>query len=290
MSLLSSIGGIVDNTLGTSIFGENANDKALSAQRGATGQANATLNQALNSQLTTLEPWQQGGQNAFNQLAGNSFMDNWQQDPGYQFRLQQGQQGINNAMAARGMGNSGAALKALAGYNQNMASQEYGNVYNREASRLGALAGMGQDAANNIASAHGSWGANTSNNHMGLGNAAAAAHIGKANQTGALVDNLFSLAGSKKSDALFSDLRLKTNVKPVSKDLLDELRKELKAFYYDYKDKLHGAGRYIGIMAQDLEKTKLGKEIVVEIDGKKVIDVHRLLSVFLATLAEGEAA
>jgi hypothetical protein len=52
-------------------------------------------------------------------------------DPGYAFRLAEGQKAIERSTAARGGLQSGAALKAAAEYGQAMGSQEYGNAYNR---------------------------------------------------------------------------------------------------------------------------------------------------------------
>lgn len=53
-------------------------------------------------------------------------------DPGYEFRLAEGEKGIDRALAARGSYDSGAALKALARYNQGFASNEFDNAYNRD--------------------------------------------------------------------------------------------------------------------------------------------------------------
>lgn len=81
------------------------------------------------------------------------------QDPGYWFRLQQGTQGLQNSAAAGSGALSGAALKDLLGYNQDMASQEYGNAFNRYQtqqgnifSRLSGLAQLGQNAAAGVGS------------------------------------------------------------------------------------------------------------------------------------------
>jgi hypothetical protein len=52
-------------------------------------------------------------------------------DPGYAFRLEEGQKAIDRSAAARGGLQSGAALKAAAEYGQNMGSQEYQNAFNR---------------------------------------------------------------------------------------------------------------------------------------------------------------
>lgn len=51
--------------------------------------------------------------------------------PGYQFRLNQGQQGIERSAAARGLLRTGGTLKDIGEYNQNFASNEYSNEFNR---------------------------------------------------------------------------------------------------------------------------------------------------------------
>lgn len=53
------------------------------------------------------------------------------QDPSYQFRLDQGNQAINRGAAAKGMLGSGNVLAELAKFGQGMASEEYGNQFNR---------------------------------------------------------------------------------------------------------------------------------------------------------------
>lgn len=75
-------------------------------------------------------------------------------DPSYFWRLQQGQQAVVNGNAAGSGALSGSAMKDLLNYNQNAASQEYGNTYNRYQttqgnifSRLAEMAGLGQSAA-----------------------------------------------------------------------------------------------------------------------------------------------
>lgn len=53
-------------------------------------------------------------------------------DPGYQFRVQQGDQGLQAWAAANGTLNGSGTAKALEDYNQNDASQEYANIWNRD--------------------------------------------------------------------------------------------------------------------------------------------------------------
>lgn len=52
-------------------------------------------------------------------------------EPGYQFRLQSGEDALQNSAAAKGILRTGGTLKDLINYGQNFASQEYNNVYNR---------------------------------------------------------------------------------------------------------------------------------------------------------------
>lgn len=51
--------------------------------------------------------------------------------PGFQFRLGEGLKAIERSAAAKGTLLTGGTQKGLQGYGQDMASQEYGNVYNR---------------------------------------------------------------------------------------------------------------------------------------------------------------
>lgn len=69
-------------------------------------------------------------------------------DPGYNFRLAEGEKGINRALSARGGYDSGAALKSLNRYNQDFASNEFGNAFNRDAAQKQSIYSMlsGQSA------------------------------------------------------------------------------------------------------------------------------------------------
>lgn len=55
-----------------------------------------------------------------------------QNDPGYNFRLQQGQTALDRFLSARGGRLGGSALKAGVNYNQNFASNEYQNMLNNK--------------------------------------------------------------------------------------------------------------------------------------------------------------
>lgn len=180
------IGGPMGAAIGAGIGGgvdsSNAQDRAIKAQKNAARDANQLQWDMYQQQRQDQEPWRQAGMSALTGIQENKFMNNWQQDPGYQFRMQQGMNAINASAGARGMRNSGATMKALMGYGQNLASQEYGNVYNREYGRLSALAGFGNQATQANAQAAGQYGQAAGSNIIGMGNAIGAANIAQSNQ------------------------------------------------------------------------------------------------------------
>lgn len=109
-------------------------------------------------------------------------------DPGYQFRLKEGMQGLERSAASRGGLLSGATLKGIQRYGQDMASTEYQNAFNRyQAERTGtlnpyqSLAGVGQSTANTL----GTMGMNYANQvgelYQGGANARASGYVGAAN-------------------------------------------------------------------------------------------------------------
>jgi hypothetical protein len=135
----------------------------------------------------------QGGTTAgsspdFGKYARDFSMADYQADPGYAFRLQQGQQAIERSAAARGGLGSGRMAKDLTDYAQGAASQEYGNAYNRyqtnranQLNPLQSLAGVAQTATGQMQTAAQNYGNNASNNAMAAGNANASGYIGQAN-------------------------------------------------------------------------------------------------------------
>lgn len=82
-------------------------------------------------------------------------MSQAQLDPGYEFRLREGNKAIERAAIASGGFGSGANLKELTRYGQDYASQEFNNVLNR----LSILSNMGSAANVNYANVLGQRGA-----------------------------------------------------------------------------------------------------------------------------------
>ena len=122
------------------------------------------------------------------ELLSNFSLQDFQADPSYEFRRNEGMRGIERSASARGMQLSGATLRALNRYNSDLASQEYGNAYNRDAANkerkynmLAGVAGTGQAATNTSAALGANSAANQASLLTGAANANAAGTIGSAN-------------------------------------------------------------------------------------------------------------
>lgn len=109
-------------------------------------------------------------------------------DPGYAFRLSEGQKALDRSAAARAGLQSGAALKAATRFGQDMGSQEFGNAYARyqtnRANQLQPLANLqtvGVNATNQQAAQAGQYGTNVANLLGQAGQATAAGQLGAAN-------------------------------------------------------------------------------------------------------------
>jgi hypothetical protein len=176
-------GGGVFGGVTEALFGDGGASDARRAQTQATNQANKYSEQAWQRQQQEMEPWKQAGLKALAGLQDGSFFE---KDPGYQFRLDEGNKAINAAMAARGNAGGGAALKELTRYGQGFASNEYQNSWNR----ANQLANYGNQASMSLGNFAGGYGSNMSNNAIGYGNALGASYIGEGNRQGQLASGL----------------------------------------------------------------------------------------------------
>ena len=133
-----------------------------------------------NQQQANQAPYLAAGTNALAQLRegtapGGQFyrpfsMADYQADPGYGFRLGEGLKAMSHQAGARGGLISGQTMKGMEEYRQGLASQEYGNAFNRyqtnranQLQPLGSLMSSGQAAAVGQAAQAGQYGANASN-------------------------------------------------------------------------------------------------------------------------------
>jgi hypothetical protein len=138
--------------------------KAAKAQQQAANQQITEERRQYDQSRADLAPWRDTGSAALSKLAGmygvgsgttattgaagsttgDQAYGGFFTSPGYQFRLDQGNQAVQRSAASRGLLASGATVKAIDRYSQGLASSEYNNF----SDRLAQIAGFGQNATN----------------------------------------------------------------------------------------------------------------------------------------------
>jgi hypothetical protein len=204
-SLGASLGGSLEEATGGGVSG--AAQDAANATAAATNRATALQQRMYEEGVKRQKPFYDVGVNALPELVKasrytNFGMNQFQQDPGYAFRLKEGQQALDRQAAARGGLISGGALKAAQRYGQEMGSQEYTNAFNRyqteRAARLNplqSLTGMGQTTANTLGAAGQNMATNVGNAYMAQGENAGNALITGAQARSTSYGNTADLLG-----------------------------------------------------------------------------------------------
>jgi hypothetical protein len=158
---------------------------------------------------------------AYGSLMHDFSNEDFVKDPGYEFRLSEGQKAIERSAAARGNLLSGRAVKEATRYGSDYASSEFGNAFSRFKSnqadrfnRLASIAGVGQQATETTGqmgtNAAGTMGGNlvagqtnASNALMAGANARASGYVGGAN---AWSDAMSGAAGSFSNALLMNKM------------------------------------------------------------------------------------
>jgi hypothetical protein len=207
------VGGAVISSaaaIGGGAIASGASKKASRAQVQASEKADASNERMLERQVGLQEPFRQAGITAQNEIMqylgiggdknapgygslAKSFDelyggDKFQQDPGAQFRQSESLKALERSAAARGNLLSGATMKGITRFSQDLASQEYQNAFNRyQTERAGklnplqSLMGSGQSATNVMTGNVGQAGQNEMANAYNAGQARASGYIGSAN-------------------------------------------------------------------------------------------------------------
>ena len=213
----SLLGGLA--SAGASIYAANkqsdAANTAANYSNRAASSATDLQQKIYNQNREDMTPWRTAGQNALSYLVSGMGSNgtngnltrrftnaDYQADPGYAFRLSEGEKALTRSAAARGGLYSGRAAKDLTRYSQDYASNEYNNAYNRwntnqtnQYNRLASLAGVGQTAnnamassgtnyANSVSSIYANNAANQGNAALSAANAMASGYIGVGNALG----------------------------------------------------------------------------------------------------------
>ena len=217
----------------SSWFGEKSTSDATKANAeatlAATKNTNAMLQRQYDQNRKDNESWRLAGEEALKKIQsdpGFQFISedfDFFSDPSYEFRKQESINALDRSAASRGNILSGAQNKAITRYAGNLASQEYGNAFNRymakENQRFNqqkniydtnlntqkVLAGVGQQAINsNIASG------------TNLTNAMARNTMNATNNNNAL-----RMQGAMNTANMYGDISTSTNKAMANKLLYD---------------------------------------------------------------------
>jgi hypothetical protein len=203
--------------VGSAAVGAYSANRAAKEQAGAMDRASELQYRQYQEDVARQKPFYDVGVNALPELVAASKYtpfgtEQFQADPGYAFRLKEGQQALERSAAARGGLISGGALKAATRYGQEMGSQEYTNAFNRyQAERtarlqpLQALTGMGQTTAQQIGQQGQQMATNVGSNMGSAAAARASGYVGTANAlTGGLSTYLNYASAQDRTNALRS--------------------------------------------------------------------------------------
>jgi hypothetical protein len=212
MALGSVAGGLISASGAQSAAGTQAAsyDRAADLQK-----------QQFDEQKRLSEPYRQAGLTGQNRLmellglGGNAGaagygqysrdfgMQDFQQDPGYAFRLSEGLKQLGSQARAQGGAGGGRTMMGIQNYAQGLASQEYGNAFNRyqtnranQLQPLGSLMSSGQAAAVGQAAQAGQYGVNAGNLMGQAGQSIAAGQMGAANSIGNALSSSASAYGN----------------------------------------------------------------------------------------------
>jgi len=218
----------VAGSVAGSVISANAAEDAANPQAGAARDANATQLRMFEQSRADLEPYRGYGRTALVNLestanaplsmrpyvptapyTGPSEAD-LRADPGYQFRVSEGQKALERSAASKGLLLSGGQFKDLTRFGQGMGAQEYGAAYQRgyqqnadlynrtlqayqtdyntllglrkeQYGEFAGIAGAGQGAVNTLSSIGQNTATALNANTVGAGNALAAGTVGSAN-------------------------------------------------------------------------------------------------------------
>lgn len=199
MPVAAAIAGAAIIGGGASIISSN---KASKTAKNAADASNALAREQYNRNEANLSPYMGQGPLATqtingllglggNQAQSDAAFNTFKSSTGYESRLAEGNRGVNAALGASSIRDSGAAVKAASKFNQNFASNEFGNylgnLQNQQAlgmSAASALAGVSQNYTNTV-----------SNNNNNAANVSGQAALSNANTINGALGNIVSAYG-----------------------------------------------------------------------------------------------
>lgn len=225
----------------SAIFGGSKSKQQSTSTSSSSNQAYAPISgaylpeatNAFQSGARALQAGLTGGYGAYKANTGLDFWENL------------GLKKTAGRFSGRGLFNSGATLKALAEYSNNIKTANYNDYLQQQA----ALANLGIQGGNLVS---------------GTGNVSSSSSqsTGNSNSSNGMGGFIGSIIGA----AAASDERLKTNITKIGE------HSGLGIYQYDY---ISGQGPYIGVMAQEVAKL-YPEALGPEVSGYMTVDYDKL--------------
>ena len=209
---------ILGGTIGSALLGGSAANRAARTQASAADRAAELQRQQFERQVELQAPFREAGVRALPELEAASrytpfSMEQFRADPGYGFRLSEGQKALDRQAAARGGLISGGALKAAQRYGQEMGSQEYTNAFNRYQTErqarlnpLQSLAGMAQTSTGQLGQAGQAMATGVGEAGAQAAQARASGYMGQANALSQGLGQYINYSQGQDRNALFQQM------------------------------------------------------------------------------------
>ena len=197
----AAIGGAAQaaGTVAATAMQVNAEKEARKTAINTANSVAPTITDSATSANALLGNYASTGNTAINALSNGLTEDYLKQTPGYQWNLNQGEQAATNSAAARGLANSGAALKGASSYASGLADSTYQNQFND----TNALAQEGYNALNQQGNNTMTSANNAAQVRMEGANGAMATTVGAGN---ALASGLSSVGNTASQYSLYNAL------------------------------------------------------------------------------------
>lgn len=216
-----AIGGAA--SLGSALIGSGAAKNAANVQATAAANSLALQKQMFDQTQKNFEPYLNTGKGATYTLGGlygigkdgstgnPQDFSQFTNSPDLKFAQDQGNLALDRANNAKGLNLSGGALKDSMQFNQGLASQQFGNYYNR----LLSLSQLGQNSASAAAGSASNFSGQMSNSIQGQGQAQASGIVGSANAiSGGLSGVANSVNGAVNNSLLMNAINRSSYAQP----------------------------------------------------------------------------
>jgi hypothetical protein len=284
---------VVGSVAGGYLQGQAAKDAAGQytgqAERGL--QYNREMFDKINAQNAPYRETGERGANLYNQLADTGYLtaqpsmdDMTRLMPNYRFGLDQGMGQFNAQANAAGGLIGGNAIQGAQQFAQGYAQNSLADAFNQYqanrsnvVSNVNAMTNIGQQANATTATAASGATTNASNMLSSIGNAQAAGTMGQANAYAGALNNIsnYAMLYGMRSGQPGSDIRMKQNIEAIGL-----LPNGLTVYSWDYKpefkdDEYCGHGKFVGVMAQEVEKV-IPDAVTTRADGFKMVDYTKV--------------